>query len=161
LLSQLSHETVESDYVTYLAQDSELDLSPKPVRFYGDRNQIEQAVMNIVINASEAMPEGGRIVIQTRNVVLDYDDRMSLYGVKPGKYGELLISDTGKGMGPFTLEKIFQPFFSTKQRGSIKGAGLGLSVVQGIIESHGGHIKVESQPDKGTEFRIYLPAIVE
>ena len=105
------------------------------------------------------MPEGGRIKIQTRNVVLDDDHCRSFYGVKPGKYAELLVSDTGRGMDNSTLEKIFEPFFSTKDRGSIRGTGLGLSVVQGIVESHGGHIKVESQPGKGTEFRIYLPGV--
>jgi signal transduction histidine kinase len=115
--------------------------------------------MNLVINASEAMPEGGRIKIQTRNVALDDDHCRSFHGVKPGKYAELLIADTGRGMDTSKLEKIFEPFFSTKERGSTRGTGLGLSVVQGIVESHGGHIKVESQPGKGTEFRIYLPAM--
>ena len=141
------------------AAQVELDPTSEPALIHGDRNQIEQTVMNLVINASEAMPEGGRITIQTRNVVLDDDYCRSFYGVKPGKYAELLIADTGRGMDSSTLEKIFEPFFSTKERGSIRGTGLGLSVVQGIVESHGGHIKVESQPGKGTEFRIYLPAI--
>jgi PAS domain S-box-containing protein len=144
-----------------LPKAAQVELNPtnEPVLIHGDRNQIEQTVMNLVINSSEAMPEGGRIKIQVKNVVLDDDHCRSFYGVKPGKYAELLIADTGKGMDRPTLDKIFEPFFSTKDRGSIRGTGLGLSVVQGIVESHGGHIKVESQPGKGTEFRIYLPAI--
>jgi PAS domain S-box-containing protein len=156
LIKQL---TLITSHTLPKAAQVELDPASEPVLIHGDRNQIEQTVMNLVINASEAMPEGGRIKIQTRNVALDDDHCRSFHGVKPGKYAELLIADTGRGMDTSKLEKIFEPFFSTKERGSTRGTGLGLSVVQGIVESHGGHIKVESQPGKGTEFRIYLPAM--
>jgi PAS domain S-box-containing protein len=137
----------------------ELHLDSEPVHIHGDRSQIDQAVINVVLNASEAMPDGGKIEIQTRNVVLDEDDCRSLYGVKPGKYAQVVVSDNGRGMDSSTLERIFEPFFSTKERGSIRGTGLGLSVVQGIIESHGGFVTCQSELGKGTIFKICLPAV--
>ncbi|MGA8830932.1 MAG: ATP-binding protein, partial [Desulfomonilaceae bacterium] len=80
-------------------------------------------------------------------------------GVKPGKYVVLSLSDTGRGMDKETLARVFEPFFSTKQRGSTRGTGLGLSVVQGIVEKHGGYVTCKSEPGKGSQFRIYFPEI--
>jgi signal transduction histidine kinase len=137
----------------------ELHLVNEPVDVHGDRNQIDQALINVVLNASDAMPDGGKIEIQTRNVVLDEDDCSSLYGVRPGKYAQVVVSDNGRGMDSSTLERIFERFFSTKERGSIRGTGLGLSVVQGIIESHGGFVTCQSELGKGTIFKICLPAV--
>lgn len=137
----------------------EFDLTSQPVRIHGDSDQIDQALMNVLINASEAMPTGGVISVRTTNVALDEDYCKPLHSLTPGHFVKLVVSDSGKGMDASTLEKMFDPFFSTKQRGSTRGTGLGLSVVKGIIESHNGHVEVTSNPGKGTEFIIYLPAI--
>jgi CheY-like chemotaxis protein len=117
--------------------------------------------MNLVINASEAMPNGGWLKISTRTVSFDGEYCRNCKGVKSGSYVMLSVMDTGRGMDKETLARIFDPFFSTKQRGSTRGTGLGLSVVQGIAQQHGGHITCESAPGKGTEFKIYFPAIEE
>ncbi|MGO8878960.1 MAG: PAS domain S-box protein [Desulfomonilaceae bacterium] len=137
----------------------DIDLTHGPVMIHADSKQIDQVVMNLAINASEAMPNGGRVKIGTTTVTLN-DEYCGFHsGVKPGKYVMLSLSDTGLGMDKEMLAKIFEPFFSTKQRGSTRGTGLGLSVVQGIVEKHRGHVICESEPGKGSEFRIYFPAI--
>ncbi len=135
------------------------NLTDRPVTIHADPNQIDQVVMNLAINASEAMQNGGRVKITTTSVELDNKYCGARHGVKPGKYAMLSLSDTGRGMDKQTLARVFEPFFSTKQRGSTRGTGLGLSVVQGIVEKHGGHITCESEPGKGSEFRIYFPEI--
>ncbi len=119
-----------------------------------DRHQIEQVIMNVVINARDAMPEGGTILIQTDTVNLDKHKAKELQ-VEDGKYAMLAISDTGKGMSEEVLKHIFEPFFTTKAPG--EGTGLGLSVVYGIIKQHKGTIEVESKEGVGSTFRIYLP----
>jgi len=135
-----------------------LDRQLKDVK--ADPGQIEQVLMNLVINARDAMPQGGQIVIETTNIVLDQEgDSPHSLSLQPGNYVCLSIRDTGCGMDPQTISRIFEPFFTTKSEG--KGTGLGLSTAYGIINQSGGAIEVESEPDRGTIFRIYLPALVE
>ncbi|MCX5873245.1 MAG: PocR ligand-binding domain-containing protein, partial [Deltaproteobacteria bacterium] len=137
----------------------DLDLVDGPATIRADHNQLDQVIVNLAINASEAMPNGGRLKIATKTVSLDDEYCRSQYRLKPGNYVILSVSDTGRGMDKETLVKIFNPFFSTKERGSTRGTGLGLSVVQGIVQQQGGHVTCESEPGKGTEFKIYFPAI--
>jgi PAS domain S-box-containing protein len=139
----------------------DVDLCEGPTMIRADPNQIDQMLMNLAINASEAMPDGGRLKISTRTVSFNGEHCRSCNGVKRGNYVTLSVMDTGLGMDKETLSRIFEPFFSTKQRGSTRGTGLGLSVVQGIVQQNGGHMTCESAPGKGTEFTIYFPAIEE
>ncbi|HDM75111.1 MAG TPA: PAS domain-containing sensor histidine kinase [Deltaproteobacteria bacterium] len=121
-----------------------------------DRNQIEQVLMNIYVNAWQAMPDGsGDIYIKTENAILD-ESKVLPYQIKPGKYVKISIRDTGIGMDEATRERVFDPFFTTKEKG--KGVGLGLASAYGIIRNHGGIIDIQSEKGKGTTLTIYLPA---
>ncbi len=120
-----------------------------------DRGQIEQVLVNLYINAWQAMPHGGDIYLQTGNVTLNGGD-ISLYGLKPGDYVKISVTDTGSGMDEAISQRIFEPFFTTKEMG--RGTGLGLASAYGIVTNHGGSIYVDSEKDKGTTFTIYLPA---
>ncbi|HWQ35091.1 MAG TPA: PAS domain S-box protein [Blastocatellia bacterium] len=133
-----------------------LGLSGAPVRVFADPRQIEQVVMNLAVNAREAMPEGGELLIEVCPVTLDEEFCRRHVWARPGRYGQLAISDTGCGMDGETLRRIFEPFFTTREQGA--GTGLGLAVVYGIIKQHEGFIDVESEPGRGTTVRIYLPA---
>ncbi len=122
----------------------------------GDSNQLQHSFLNICLNARDAMPHGGAITLTTQNLELEAATAAQHFNLAPGKYVHLMLADTGMGMDAATQARIFEPFFSTKERG--KGTGLGLAMVYGIIRNHDGRIFVESAPGKGSTFHIYLPA---
>jgi len=132
-----------------------LDQALKAVK--ADPGQLEQVIMNLVINARDAMPMGGKIIVQTANVYVNETFTRRHPELQPGPYIQVSVIDHGLGMDPETMAHIFDPFFTTKASG--KGTGLGLSTVYGIIQQSGGHIEVSSQPEGGTVFEIYLPQI--
>jgi signal transduction histidine kinase/ActR/RegA family two-component response regulator len=120
-----------------------------------DRAQLETSLVNLCLNARDAMPAGGRVLIETRNVLLDAAQAVLLPGVSAGSFVQITVSDTGRGILPADLDRIFEPFFTTKPSG--KGSGLGLSMVYGFIKQSNGHISVTSEVDHGAIFRLLLP----
>jgi CheY-like chemotaxis protein len=129
-------------------------LEPGVWRVLADQSQLEQVIVNLVVNAVDAMPEGGELTIQTSNVELLSDSKQFEFPVCPGRYVLMSVRDTGHGMDPETLSQVFEPFFTTKQD---RGTGLGLSTVYGIVKQSNGYISAVSAPGKGTTFEIYLP----
>lgn len=138
-----------------------VELAPKLALDAGytraDAGQLEQVLMNLVVNAKDAMPNGGTLTIQTENILIDDSSRRGQTFIRPGSYVMLSVSDTGMGMDKETQSRIFEPFFTTKEKG--KGTGLGLSTVYGIVKQSGGYVMVHSEPGQGSTFHIYLPQV--
>jgi PAS domain S-box-containing protein len=141
-----------------IGEDIDLVMVPTPTigAVRADPGQIDQVIMNLAVNARDAMPEGGKLTIETSNVTLDENLARTLAPLEPGDYVMLAISDTGLGMDAETQTRIFEPFFTTK---GAKGTGLGLSTVYGIVKQSGAYIFVDSQPGRGTTFRTYFPRV--
>jgi|GEM_PF-2126340 len=153
------NELIKKSAMMFAATRKEINLHEKysEALWYAevDRGQIEQVLINIFVNAAQAMPEGGDLHIQTENVNLG-EGHDQIAGLEPGKYIKVSIRDTGAGMDKETQQRVFEPFFTTKETG--KGYGLGLASAYGIIKSHGGTITVESEKNRGSTFTVYLPA---
>jgi PAS domain S-box-containing protein len=132
------------------------DAGPELWNVHADATQIHQVLLNLCVNARDALPHGGRIVMRAANVQLDSSFAAARPECRPGPYVVFSVSDTGTGIPPEVLERIFEPFYTTKAQG--KGTGLGLSTVAGIVKSHGGFVEVDTEPGVGSTFRIYVPA---
>jgi two-component system cell cycle sensor histidine kinase/response regulator CckA len=125
----------------------------------GDPTQLSQVIMNLCVNSRDAMPDGGQLVISAQNVAIDEATASANPSAQPGRHVLITIADSGCGIPPDIIDRIFDPFFTTKSQG--KGTGLGLATVLGIVKAHGGFLQVQSTVGQGTEFRVYLPAILE
>lgn len=134
----------------------EIKLAEQPASIYADAGELQQVLLNLCVNARDAMPDGGRLLLRTEDIVLDDQTCDQITNLPPGSYVMFTVTDTGGGMTAEVRDQIFDPFFTTKEVG--KGTGLGLAMVYGIIKQHKGAIHVDSEPDQGTTFRVYLPA---
>jgi CheY-like chemotaxis protein len=137
----------------------ETDLHDGLWNAWADPNQLESALLNLVINARDAMPEGGQLTIRTANRILRHIDTAGNDEIQPGEHVLVSVSDTGVGMTPEVLERVFEPFFTTKDIG--QGTGLGLSMIYGFTKQSGGHVTIQSEPGRGTAVEIYLPRTLE
>jgi PAS domain S-box-containing protein len=153
------NEIIEKTSQTFQKMKREIiihrELTQRPHAIEADEGQMEQMLLNLYINAADAMPDGGNIYLKTKNVT-HRDIKSKLYEARPGKYVRLTVADKGVGIAKKLQHRIFDPFFTTKTTG--KGTGLGLASVYGIVKSHEGYINVESKKGRGTTFFIYLPA---
>ncbi|NVM22167.1 MAG: response regulator [Desulfobacterales bacterium] len=154
-LNQLAEETAETFGRTKKKITVSRELAEDLFIIEADQGQIEQVLLGLFVNAADAMPGGGDLVLKTMNATHEDIDG-KLYEPKPGNYALLTVADTGAGMDKETMQRVFDPFFTTKEMG--RGTGLGLAAVYGIIKGHGGYINVDSEKGRGTTFRIYLPA---
>lgn len=150
---------IEPMLARLLGEDIQLttDLASAAGKIKADPGQIEQVIVNLAVNARDAMPEGGRILVEVREAILS-DEYSKAHSTLPGRYVRLVFSDNGVGMTSDVRRRIFEPFFTTKEQG--KGTGLGLATVYGIVKQSGGHLEVESQPRIGTTFTIYFPQVL-
>jgi nitrogen-specific signal transduction histidine kinase/CheY-like chemotaxis protein len=151
-MSELLHRTLGETI------EVEAVLAPRLWTIEADPNQLENAIINLAINARDAMPEGGKLTIETQNTHLDHSYASQNPEVSPGQYAVICISDTGVGMDAETAAKAVEPFFTTKEVG--RGTGLGLSMVYGFVKQSGGHIKVYSEVGEGTTIKMYLPRLL-
>jgi CheY-like chemotaxis protein len=162
-MKSLDLNMVISDFETMLRRligeniEVKTFLKPSLGTVEADPGQIDQILMNLAVNARDAMPEGGALTIETDDIYLDGDYCRSHPEVTPGNYLLFAVTDTGRGMDTETLGRIFDPFFTTKEKGV--GTGLGLATVYGIVKQHRGHVSVYSEVGRGTTFKVYLPRI--